>query len=154
MSDPYYGVWPQFNISAEDIAMAPEPEQKPECNMNEPYLIAHKVCGCAAFDIAIQMECPECIDKSDDFNCTECDNHWVWWIIPTSGHRAYPYWSIELDAIYYDHPLYDHIRLLGEKNVPPMPEVWPDHYAHGPAPKLDIKSLFKALPKPTIPRRL
>ena len=38
------------------------------------YLIAHKVRGQPAFDIAIQMP------MEDE----------VWWIIPTSGHRAYP----------------------------------------------------------------
>jgi len=40
------------------------------------YLIAHKVRGEAAFDVAVKMEMAD----GD------------WWIIPTSGHRAYPFW--------------------------------------------------------------
>ena len=66
------------------------------------YLIAHKVRGQPAFDIAIQMQ-------MDDE---------VWWIIPTSGHRAYPllHW-----------PLND----LIECNTYEFSEAWadlPDHY--------------------------
>lgn len=49
--------------------------------MNEElYLIAHKLRGAPTFDIAIQME-------MDDE---------VWWILPSTGHRAYPYWHCEL----------------------------------------------------------
>lgn len=49
----------------------------------QPYLIAHKVRGEAAFDVAIKMQ----VEGYDE----------PWWIIPTSGHRAYPYWSVTLD---------------------------------------------------------
>jgi len=61
------------------------------------YLIAHKVRGQPAFDIAIQMMMED----------------GPWWIIPTSGHRAYPYaWrklhDWEVDAA--------------------MPASLPDHY--------------------------
>lgn len=51
--------------------------------MDEPYLIAHKVRGEPAFDIAVQMEVAE----------------GFWWIIPTSGHRAYPFWYTPLDGL-------------------------------------------------------
>jgi hypothetical protein len=65
-----------------------------------PYLIAHKVRGLPAFDIAIQME------MEDE----------VWWIIPTSGHRAYPYWHSAL----LPNMLYG--------PIPSPPAEWPDHY--------------------------
>lgn len=45
------------------------------------FLIAHKVRGEAAFDVATPIE----IDGEPG------------WIIPTSGHRAYPYWTAPLD---------------------------------------------------------
>lgn len=65
----------------------------------EPYLIAHKVRGAAAFDIAIKMG--------------------DWWIIPTSGHRAHPYWWAPLHrAVNW--------RLLDALTEPP--DNWPDHY--------------------------
>lgn len=41
---------------------------------DELYLIAHKLRGAPTFDIAIQM-------IMDDE---------VWWILPSTGHRAYP----------------------------------------------------------------
>jgi hypothetical protein len=59
------------------------------------YLIAHKVRGEPAFDVACKMEMPD----GD------------WWIIPTSGHRAYPFWHQELLDIW-----------------PEMPADLPDHY--------------------------
>jgi hypothetical protein len=68
--------------------------------MSDLYLIAHKVRGEPAYDVAVRMEMP----------------NGPWWIIPTSGHRAYPYnWA-----------LYDFEQLL-----PPctgMPVDLPDHY--------------------------
>lgn len=77
--------------------------------MTELYLIAHKVRGEVAFDIAEKMEVP------DDY-----DN--PWWIIPTSGHRAYPYWDCALENLFED------------ANIPSgvvkssMPEDLRDHY--------------------------
>lgn len=68
-----------------------------------PYLIAHKVRGQPTFDIAIQME------MEDE----------VWWIIPTSGHRAYPYWHI---------PLMSCISLPEMTGWQSCPDPWPDHY--------------------------
>jgi hypothetical protein len=56
--------------------------------MTDLYLIAHKVRGEPAFDIAQHMTCPKC-DLGDPF-CSACDGAGHWWIIPTSGHRAFP----------------------------------------------------------------
>jgi hypothetical protein len=66
--------------------------------MSELYLIAHKVRGEPALDIAIKMG--------------------DWWIIPTSGHRAYPYWHGDLEQLFH----------FGPFNLPEMPEGIPDHY--------------------------
>lgn len=98
--------------------------------MTSPFLITHLVRGQPAFDIAEQMTCSICQGAS----CDECDDGY-WWIIPTSGHRAYPYWH---------KPLFDHyVSLLPDGNLAwtegreatvdgfiddPLPD-WPDHYA-------------------------
>lgn len=132
--------------------------------MSDLYLIAHSVRGEAAFDVALQMECPHCmpVEPSADFlpipeeGCFECEGNGYWWIIPTSGHRAYPYWSLPLGALMHDtaesFPLIDPERTLDL--VPVMPPAWPDHYRTRAAPKLDITSLFKPVPKAHIVRRL
>ena len=65
------------------------------------YLIAHKVRGEPAFDIAIQMMMAD----------------GPWWIIPTSGHRAYPFWWGK-----------DLERALDMGVLDTMPEGHPDHY--------------------------
>lgn len=70
--------------------------------MSELHLIAHKVRGEAAFDVAINIG-----DETGDL-----------WIIPTSGHRAYPYWYAELGSMQC-------ARLV---DVPAMPPETPDHY--------------------------
>ena len=124
------------------------------------YLIAHSVRGEAAFDVAIQMECPHCQGHSNEgrepYVCFDCDDKGWWWIIPTSGHRAFPYWYIGLDEV-------PDLTCLFESAAPidpryHVPSGWPDHYRHGPAPTIDIMSLFKAHrkgePKPHIQRRL
>jgi len=131
------------------------------------YLIAHSVRGEAAFDVATQMECPHCQGCSNEgrepYVCFDCDDKGWWWIIPTSGHRAFPYWTEELIGILqlaFDEQyiikgqpglVYD-----GEAHIPEMPPSWPDHYRVGPTPTLNIMSLFKAQreAKPHIPRRL
>lgn len=61
--------------------------------MSEPYLILHKVRGEPAFDVAIQMTCPLCNRQG----CYECESEGYWWIVSTSGHRAYPalYWKVD-----------------------------------------------------------
>ena len=85
------------------------------------YLILHKVRGEAAYDIASPLGSlgdPECI-----------------WIIPTSGHRCYPYW----------------VRPLEEPAIP-MPDSWPDHYSvnQAKAPtltKVDLDDLLGLSPR-------
>lgn len=102
--------------------------------MSEPFLIAHLVRGEPAFDIAIRLDQ---IDEDGD----------EVWIIPTSGHRAHPYWSDPLQ--WYVDEMCD---------VPPPPEGWPDHYPHSasPTPRSapDLRSLGLAKPKPKIERRI
>ena len=81
----------------------------------ELYLIAHKVRGEPAFDIAHRLR----IGDEDG------------WIIPTSGHRAYPYWICELATLGY--------KFANDGSVPnlihAMPPGWPDHYSTSRAPK-------------------
>lgn len=59
--------------------------------------MAHKVRGLPAFDIAIHMTCPACEATND--HCPSCDGVGHWWIIPTSGHRAYPIISWPMSAL-------------------------------------------------------
>lgn len=75
--------------------------------MSEPYLILHKVRGEPAFDIAIKWAVggPEVEE---------------WWIIPTSGHRAYPYWYMSLQEA-------TKLVQLPLSAIPPTD--WPDHYS-------------------------
>lgn len=84
------------------------------------YLIAHKVRGEPAFDVAIRMETPS----------------GNWWIIPTSGHRAYPYWNVALNV--EDNEVWQ---------IPPMPEHLRDHYAmEQAAPRSKVHQLKPAVP--------
>jgi hypothetical protein len=102
------------------------------------YLILHKVRGEPVFDIADRLRCPVCepmrqgLDHGQDYagNCTSCDDGY-WWIIPTSGHRAYPYVEWPLDSI-LPAGATDPDNL--EYAIPPD---WPDHYPMdaGEAPK-------------------
>lgn len=87
--------------------------------MSEPFLIAHLVRGEPAFDIAKQMECAVCHGTS----CDECEEG-HWWIIPTSGHRAYPYWHLQLD-----HAVDWEMVRINQHPVGEPPSPWPDHYA-------------------------
>lgn len=97
------------------------------------FLIAHKVRGEAAFDIA---------QRCDDMGTP--DDPGPWWIIPTSGHRAYPYWHEPLQTIEGD---------LGqdylESILSMIPADLPDHYpaprAHEPAPKINPRRLLETL---------
>jgi len=124
------------------------------------FLIAHSVRGEAAFDVAVQMECPHCagageiwgLSSNKQFHCFDCDEQGFWWIIPTSGHRAFPYWQWPLNGLYKKFG--EEYDSLGEP--PSVPPGWPDHFKSLPAPTLNIMSLFKSHheAKPHIPRRL
>lgn len=126
--------------------------------MNELYLILHKVCGKPTFDIAQRMckthglsHCqPDCgLWRAENY-CSEAEG----WIIPTSGHRTYPYWQIELTQIAPQD------FKLGPQpfGVPIIPDSWPDHYQvtsrHEDKPlskreRHSAKSLLIALGLPT-----
>ena len=104
--------------------------------MPDLFLIAHKVRGEPAFDVATQMECPICHnDSTERTECVECDGEGYWWIIPTSGHRAYPG-----DYIY----LWATSRERIEEMKAYVTESLPDHYPHSASPSrpaIDIRSL-------------
>ena len=87
--------------------------------MSEPYLIVHVVRSEPAFDIAI---------RCDDMG-TESDPA-PWWIIPTSGHRAYPYWTSPTPL---EDILYCYGKFMPQDMEPPAD--WPDHYSTLPAPR-------------------
>lgn len=112
--------------------------------MNDPFLILHKVRGEPAFDIAIQIPCPLC-HQGEYPMCVECDESGLWWIIPTSGHRAHPYQHWRLEDI-FDVP---HEGDLAWNYA--MPDPWPDHYPSRTAPAIDISSVITALAKPSEP---
>ena len=81
------------------------------------YLIAHKVRGEPAFDIAERCACPICegtgtrsFGAREGHDC-DCDGGW-WWMSRTWGWRAYPYQTWHL------------LELLAEARTEarPMPE--------------------------------
>lgn len=100
------------------------------------YLIAHRVRGAPAFDIAQQME------VGDE----------VWWIIPTSGHRAYPYNSWPMTELEGDVGQGYWEAILQE-----CPLDLPDHYettaAKGGGRSLD-DIIARLRPKVKIERRI
>lgn len=51
----------------------------------ESFLIAHKVRGQPAFDVAIKMTIGE----------------EQWWVLPTTGHRAYPFGYLPLSCLFH-----------------------------------------------------
>ena len=114
--------------------------------MTDSYLIAHKVNGSPAFDIAVQMECPEC-HGDECHGCAECDWIGYWWVVSTSGHRAYPWnhWALtdlegDLGQGYWTGVSHE------------MPPDLPDHYPHSASPHESKISLIDRLglnkPKP------
>jgi len=90
------------------------------------HLILHKVRGEPAFDVAEKLQ----IGDEEG------------WIIPTSGHRAYPYWHIPLGEIVQNDVYF----------TQGVPDDWPDHYEvdTGSAPKADfniMKLISNLMPK-------
>ena len=82
----------------------------------ELYLILHKVRGEPAFDIATQIEEGTASDPGP------------WWIIPTSGHRAYPYRYWHWSDLYSGSEM-DLSKLQYVFNNVDPPEGLPDHYS-------------------------
>lgn len=116
--------------------------------MSEPFLIAHVVRGQPAFDVAIKMDCPACTDPLSgtvpdlgEHKCSVCNNERFWWIIPTSGHRARPYWIYPLRIEEITHIAADKLGGIDAFPVhfciPPAPAEWPDHYAVNDRPTRD-----------------
>lgn len=95
--------------------------------IDELFLIAHKVRGEPAFDVAIQMQMPD----------------GVWWIIPTSGHRAYPAMSWPLKKLCHYVPEHDWQPSVIDELGPADMSALRDHYAVSatPAPVQPKKSL-------------
>lgn len=97
--------------------------------MTEFFLILHKVRGEPAFDIAIRMT----IGSEEG------------WIIPTSGHRAYPYRTWNLDDL-YDGSDMDMPAPLDVFDTVELPVDHPDHYEARPAPTgTPLKGLLEKL---------
>lgn len=120
--------------------------------MTDLFLIAHRVRSEPAFDIATQIDCAECAGQGEIgshpdkpmFSCSECDGEGFWWIIGTSGHRAYPYWCCileELDFLNGKHPN-DYLGV--------MPSDWPDHYTTRASPARPSLASLLAIPRPTL----
>jgi hypothetical protein len=92
--------------------------------MTEQYLIAIKVRGEPAFEVAIKMECAICqgtatiIDRDMAISCSECEGDGYWWMTHY-GHRAHPYWHRDIEA----------------NGIPPMPDDLPEHFQASAAPK-------------------
>jgi hypothetical protein len=120
--------------------------------MTKMYLIAHKVRGEAAFDIAERMKCPICdpirqgLDESS-VGCEECSFEGYWWIIPTSGHRAYPYWFRALNDMELNGDPVITVEELPEfEGMWDPPPDWPDHYqTHAAKGEGTIKDLLSVL---------
>src|SRR5678815_4364024 len=98
--------------------------------MTESFLILHKVRGEPAFDVATQLRCPLCDDGERPGDrtpraCQECRATGYWWIIPTSGHRAYPLWVQLLSLMSYQQMI-DEVVLpdLHKMSNFPMDMVW------------------------------
>jgi hypothetical protein len=97
--------------------------------MSEPYLILHKVRGEPAFDIAERLL--ECTEANEAKGVVSLD---VIWIIPTSGHRAYPMWQWPLETldVVYEGGT---INAVKDALCQWKPDQFPDHYACNEAPK-------------------
>ena len=102
------------------------------------YLILHKVRGEPAFDVADKLQ----IGDEEG------------WIIPTSGHRAYPVATWALDSLSVPGEIgnFGKPTMMAEAGIP---LGWPDHYEceARPREKLNISSLLSGL-LPKLHRRL
>lgn len=96
-------------------------------NSETRYLIAHKVRGRLAFDIAVKLDQGTTTDPGP------------WWIIETSGHRAYPYWMVNLNQLTVE-PRYPSIRSPLDA-VPSLPDGLRDHFEVKSSPKNEMQSI-------------
>lgn len=96
----------------------------------ELYLILHKVRGEPAFDIAHKIQ----IGDEEG------------WIIPTSGHRAYPFRKWPATSLVNT---VTNLNLLDEEKRTNynMDEwrSWPDHYSANATPKTSIRDIIRGL---------
>jgi len=107
------------------------------------YLIAHLVRGAPAFDIARRCD-----------SMGTADDPGPWWIVPTSGHRAYPYWSAPISQT-GEHDFWFEAGELF--SIPNVPIDWPDHYSCNDTPTAteDILAIIGRKPAaPAIRRRV
>lgn len=95
------------------------------------YLILHKVRGDPAFDIAEKLQ----IGDEEG------------WIIPTSGHRAYPLWAKPLTVS--DDGSNDANPWTLDDSTKYYIEDWPDHYqteaGEAPKPNFNIMSIISPM---------
>jgi len=115
------------------------------------HLIAHLVRGAPAFDIARRCD-----------SMGTADDPGPWWIVPTSGHRAYPYWHCELAQFGCGEHKETFVRVYDldgayEIELDPPPAGWPDHYSCNDTPAAieDILAIIGRKPAaPAIRRRV
>ena len=98
------------------------------------HLILHKVRGEPAFDVASKLM----IGDEEG------------WIIPTSGHRAYPFqvWNLEdLQDTSDINQFGNHIAPIQYMNA--VPDDWPDHYeidkGSKPEPSFNIMTIISPM---------
>lgn len=114
--------------------------------MSEPFLILHKVRGEPAFDIATRIRCPVCqgvgghnvpdfetgvVSDYEGWSCEECNGEGFWWIIPTSGHRAYPWYAIGVKDL---HVGISNVSVADVKVQDLDMDNYPDHYPSKSSP--------------------
>lgn len=125
--------------------------------MTDLYLIAHKVRGEPAFDIAEHMTCPHCDGnptiRGGEYvgGCVPCDDQGHWWIIPTSGHRAFPYHYWPWDELAADSrkcsSVFDPVPI----EAPPMPSSLRDHYTTEREAAINLSTVLGLIHKPLAP---
>lgn len=123
------------------------------------YLIAHKVRGEPAFDIATKDPCfmcqwfenaagEQCEPRWPQAECTECDGAGFLWTIPTSGHGAHParWWPLT-DLYDGDCSVVDEFK---EHSAAAF-DALPDHYPTRAAPTISLTEALGIRPTPLPP---
>jgi len=85
-----------------------------------------------------------------------------WWIVPTSGHRAYPWRWWPLDHLRYvsqaEIQEWDNVVQPMDEILNGIPDEVPDHYpttfAPDPSARINLRALGLVKPKPEIDRRV